>query len=425
MKNFQTNFFYFLLQITIKQIYDYQELQNILAEKEHSLLESKLSLESLQNNYKALEGQLQDKSRQYSELEAHIKKLTTEQEAQIQKLTNEHQKLKADLEKSQTMLRESQKSWQEEKALLAETRETASASSAEGDDKIKAIETQREALRDALRSQRERKDHEIKQLVDRVKNLEMKLDKEKSLNSQMQQKLLSVNTTNPKRSTSTPTSLNFPESNGSVDSVGTFNGLANSSNILSHATSFSSINQALPSPTAESSFNLGMPRRRMLKHNGSFYNLNNTNSSLSVVDDDNSTTSLNDASDHLSASQSNKTTNARSHSPAPLILGRNSPTLSTISTSSSSNGDNTKLLIQDASAWMEATRPHSPVPSIGTMFSGKHLPQLSTSSSSGSISGSISSNNGSSNLQSGVVSNTNKNHGYNNTSSQLPLALGK
>ena len=55
-------------------------------------------------------------------------------------------------------------------------------------EKIKSVESQRDALREALRSLRERKDHEIRQGTDRVRQLESKLEKERLAFLQIQRK---------------------------------------------------------------------------------------------------------------------------------------------------------------------------------------------------------------------------------------------
>lgn len=55
-------------------------------------------------------------------------------------------------------------------------------------EKVKTIESQRDALRDALRSLRERKDHEIRQYAAKVRQLDSKLEKERLVNSQLQRK---------------------------------------------------------------------------------------------------------------------------------------------------------------------------------------------------------------------------------------------
>lgn len=110
------------------------------------------------------------------------------------------------------------------------------------DEKILAIEGQRDALREALRSQRERKDHEIKTLGERVRQLEHRLEKERTTNNNMQQKLLH----NP----------------SSVMSGSSFKG----------ESSFANADGSLSSPTADSQIGLP-PRRRILKNSTSFYGL--------------------------------------------------------------------------------------------------------------------------------------------------------
>lgn len=94
-------------------------------------------------------------------------------------------------------------------------------------EKIKAIESQRDALREALRSLRERKDHEIRQYAERVRQLDSKLEKERLVNSQIQRKYVQNQARTP---SATPTSA--------VYGVG-----------------------VMPSPVMDS-FNLQLPKRR-------------------------------------------------------------------------------------------------------------------------------------------------------------------
>lgn len=99
-------------------------------------------------------------------------------------------------------------------------------------EKIKAIEEQRDALREALRSLRERKDHEIRQLSERVRHLDSKLDKERVVNNQIQRKYVQ--------------------------------GLRSASSLSPSPTIAVSGNAGgvLPSPNMEA-FNLQLPKRRM------------------------------------------------------------------------------------------------------------------------------------------------------------------
>lgn len=61
-------------------------------------------------------------------------------------------------------------------------------------EKLKAVESQRDALREALRSQRERKDHEIRQATERIRQLESRLEKERVILNQMQRKRVQLRT---------------------------------------------------------------------------------------------------------------------------------------------------------------------------------------------------------------------------------------
>lgn len=118
------------------------------------------------------------------------------------------------------------------------------------DEKILAIEGQRDALREALRSQRERKDHEIKTLSERVRQLEHRLEKEKHAALSVQQKL-----------------LNIPPMSSKTDSLSL--GLGSASNIsINHLSN--------EKETVQNSETIGLqipPRRKIIKRSASFYNL--------------------------------------------------------------------------------------------------------------------------------------------------------
>lgn len=85
-------------------------------------------------------------------------------------------------------------------------------------EKIKSVEAQRDALREAFRSLREKKDHELRQNCERIRQLELRLDKERVINSQIQRKI--VQTGNSSRSISTP-ALNNNNSSSSTSSPST------------------------------------------------------------------------------------------------------------------------------------------------------------------------------------------------------------
>lgn len=117
------------------------------------------------------------------------------------------------------------------------------------DEKILAIEGQRDALREALRSQRERKDHEIKTLSERVRQLEHRLEKKSMLR-------LVYNKT-IKHSTNV-----FQNRLLSL-------GLGSASNIsINHLSN--------EKETVQNSETIGLqipPRRKIIKRSASFYNL--------------------------------------------------------------------------------------------------------------------------------------------------------
>lgn len=133
------------------------------------------------------------------------------------------------------------------------------------DEKILAIEGQRDALREALRSQRERKDHEIKTLAERVRQLEHRLEKEKNATISAQQKLFHLPSSNITKTEISPAL-------GLTGSSTAANGSSSSSS-NAHSTNANRDKEFSPSPTLES-FSLTMPpRRRIIKHSNSFYNL--------------------------------------------------------------------------------------------------------------------------------------------------------
>lgn len=81
-------------------------------------------------------------------------------------------------------------------------------------EKIKSVEAQRDALREAFRSLREKKDHELRQNSERIRQLELRLDKERVINSQIQRKFVQTNSNN--RSISTPALNNTTSSTSSA-----------------------------------------------------------------------------------------------------------------------------------------------------------------------------------------------------------------
>jgi hypothetical protein len=114
-------------------------------------------------------------------------------------------------------------------------------------DKIKTVESQRDALREALRSQRERKDHEIRQATERVRQLEAKLEKEKVITNQMQRKLVQTRTASG--TYMSPTANGFPP-------------VLNGQLTIDHSLKPDSAGSSSYSSTDSSPVEQGIPKRR-------------------------------------------------------------------------------------------------------------------------------------------------------------------
>ncbi|KAF5098510.1 hypothetical protein D0Z00_002032 [Geotrichum galactomycetum] len=173
--------------IEVEPLYNAISLQSSLATHERNLLaktiehdNAKSKLDELQHKYTLLEEDASKlKHGVIPELEAQVEELRsagepTELLRSIEELKLENKRLATSIEENAN------------KVVSA--------------DKVKDIESQRDALRDALRSLRERKDHEIKQYAERVRMLDGKLEKERIMNSQFQRKFSST-----LRSASSPT----------------------------------------------------------------------------------------------------------------------------------------------------------------------------------------------------------------------------
>lgn len=163
--------------IEVEPLYNSVSLESRLAANERNLLAKTIEHENISSNLEELQQKhtlLQDeanklKSSVVPELEAQVNELRlasepTELLETIEELKLENKKLALTVEENKNKLVSS--------------------------DKIKDIESQRDALRDALRSLRERKDHEIKQYAERVRVLDLKLEKERVISAQFQRKFV-------------------------------------------------------------------------------------------------------------------------------------------------------------------------------------------------------------------------------------------
>ena len=180
--------------ISLKSLYDSAELESRLASSTHESTTKNMENESLkeqlkemQEKYNALEDETsQLKNGTLPELKSHVESLElltsvgnpVELLQTIDELKVENKKLSGLVEENSN------------RGPVGE--------------KIKAIESQRDALREALRSLRERKDHEIRQYAERVRNLDAKLEKERVVNSQFQRKLVQGMRSTTSTSTSQP-----------------------------------------------------------------------------------------------------------------------------------------------------------------------------------------------------------------------------
>lgn len=161
--------------IEVEPLYNSVSLESRLAANERNLLAKTIEHENINSTLEDLRQKhtlLQDESNKLKssvvpELEAQVTELKlasdpTELLETIEELKLENKKLALTVEENKNKLVSS--------------------------DKIKDIESQRDALRDALRSLRERKDHEIKQYAEKVRVLDLKLEKERVISAQFQRK---------------------------------------------------------------------------------------------------------------------------------------------------------------------------------------------------------------------------------------------
>lgn len=175
--------------------YDMIEIERELAERDRLFQNEQRENELLRENISKLSGEFEDlqlesnqlKTGILPELRSHVEDLELLTAAgnpiellkQIEELKVENKKIQSLMEENST------------RGPLGE--------------KLKAVEQQRDVLREALRSLRERKDHEVRQTADRVRQLESKLEKEKVLSNQMQRKLVQT-----RAAASSPINPTFP-----------------------------------------------------------------------------------------------------------------------------------------------------------------------------------------------------------------------
>lgn len=140
-------------------------------------------------------------------------------------------------------------------------------------DRIESIESQRDALREALRSLRERKEHESRQSSHRIRQLEGRLEKERVISAQAQRKLIHGFRT-PLSSNSSPTTPCHHPANSSSNH--THNYIINSG-------------YALPPSPLNDSFKLGIPKRNP-RRTSLLRNSNTTSTSSTSTSSTNITT---------------------------------------------------------------------------------------------------------------------------------------
>lgn len=199
----------------IKSLYDASDLDAKLAEAERNLSNKEFENENLRTELK----HVNEKHAQLSEEAVALKDGKSQRERDMEILTAAGNPV--ELLKSIDELKV------ENKKLHGIIEENSSRGPL--GEKVKEIESQRDALREALRSLRERKDHEIRQHAERIRQLDSKLEKERVVNSQLQRKYVQGQVRTP--------SGNTPTNNGMF-----FNG-------------------PLPSPSVES-LTLQLPKRR-------------------------------------------------------------------------------------------------------------------------------------------------------------------
>lgn len=313
--------------VSLKPLYAAAHLESRLASTEHKLLNSNFKNEMLQKeldevkeSHHALEEETEKlKNSTLPELKSHVEDLelltTTGNPVELLKQIDE---LKVENKKLTSAM--------EQKSNTGPTGE-----------KMKAIESQRDALREALRSLRERKDHEIRQSSERIRQLEAKLEKERVINAQMQRKVVQVlRTASNTNSPTTPSHDSYDTSTGR---------------------NMNGVSGPLSSPHADS-FNLVLPKRKVY-HNSQLSNSNNDAHPGSVSSvTSNSTRSISPA--HLQS---------RATSPSPVLFD--------ISSDPSWTGPQHE---------MPSTKfTHNPSSSVGSMYSYKGTLSHAISSSSLSL----------------------------------------
>jgi myosin heavy subunit len=152
---------------------DYSGLykENEFAEKSRQLVSARLEVERLSKELQ----ELHDKSeKQASEITALNSQLP-----ELRDLEAVHKMVGSPIE-----LQKQIDELKADKISLSRTLEESSTRGPMGE-KLRTVEGQRDAFREALRSLRERKDAETRSYADRIKVLEARLEKEKLLNSSM------------------------------------------------------------------------------------------------------------------------------------------------------------------------------------------------------------------------------------------------
>lgn len=373
----------------IDEIYDKLSLQNDVMKKEHELLDMKLDYEESQKTVEELTAKCAALEKKQRELEKQKIEAVAQHKTALESLKTENNSLKKELTALLPSITPG--------GILATSGKEAarsigddgpSTSSSARDEKVRAIEAQRDALRDALRSHRELKDHEIRQLHDRVRQLEIKWEKERLATLQLQQKLVlgsgsssnggslpissglgGVNTARSSSSSGNTNSMVQSTSNGSL------NGLLGTSPNVGAVNN--TANGALPSPSSEANFNLTPPVRRG-RNKGSFYSLSfGSSSSNNLLD------SVASAGGFGSSTSTHTGGIIRSSSPAPLTLTTGMASTPTLSSTSgtldpASHGGFQGHGISNIS-WLDpsptSSRLNSPttgVPSLGSLFANPH-----------------------------------------------------
>lgn len=445
-------------------MYNVIDLERRISKQERDLLDSQLARETAENTISELQSKYSELlERNAAEKEEREKAAKAEKQLKellntVEQLKKENKGLKDKLSASTSVATERSISLEPSLSLptsiaggLSSVPSSPSSSNPPGsptlvtnrDEKIKAIEGQRDALREALRSQRERKDGEIKSLNERIRQLEQRLEKERLNNVHMQQKIvggssgvntgstssLSINANNT-RSASSPTnggSLIVSGNNGNGSASNSGHGNSGSGGSGSHF--------PLPSPSSEGFFSLTPPKRRVIRTN-SFYNLSfgsssgsnlldaasyssgtNTPSSIGLhgINGTGSTsagtvTGMGSTSNfHASGTTSSSVGFSRSSSPVPLtlasgIMGSAPVSLDSLSSSSgsrigsmslSSTGGGTSM-----APWADSFRfqTHSPASSLGPVLGNNHNNNIENTNNNNNHDNNGSNGNASSNL---------------------------